>query len=92
MDTFNQPDFTCGPAGHHVVDWQLVATAGAARREPAGRDVRERISQLEAEAMRLVHSAVTSPATAAAQRSLAALDAEIRSLRAELAWRRAEAC
>jgi len=92
METFNHPDFAGGPAGDHVVDWQLVATAGAARRDSAERDVRERISRLEAEAMTLVRSAVTTPATAAVQRSLAALDAEIRSLRAELAWHRAAAC
>lgn len=71
----------------HVVDWQLVGTFGAAE----VRDVRERIRGLETRAIALLRTAVTNPGTAEAQRSLAVLEGEIARLRADLAWRRAEA-
>jgi len=84
------PDRVLVASGHHVVDWQLVATAEAAGRHTECRDVRERIRVLEARALTLLRTAVTHPGAAAAQRSLSALEVEIASLRADLAWRRTE--
>jgi len=86
----NTPDRVLVSSAHHVVDWQLVGTAGATLHDTECRDVRERIRVLEARALTLLRTAVTSPGAAAAQRSLSAIEVEIASLRADLAWRRAE--
>ena len=84
----------CGaliPSGDHVVDWQLVRAAEmAADGPPEARDLRERIKALEGRAMTLLREAVADPGANARRRALAALDAEIAALRADLAWRRAE--
>ena len=86
MDTANRPGRGLNSNDHHVVDWQLVVTVDTERR-----DVAERIRVLEARALSLLRAATTSPGSAAAQRSLTALEAEITRLRSDLAWRRAEA-
>jgi len=75
-----------------VAERQPAAIAEAPRHGTDNRDLREQIKVLESRALTLVHSAVmNSGTTAAAHRSLAAVDAEITSLRAELAWQRTEA-
>ena len=76
---------------HHVVDWQLVRTTDNPQHDGNIRDVRERIRVLEAQAItlsRLVGR--TNPGFSAARESLAVLDRQIASLRADLAWGRAE--
>ena len=78
------------PQQAHVVDWQLTGSAGAGQCESSSQELRDRIKALEARAMSLLHPAITTPGAVAAQRSLAALEAEIARLRADLAWRRAE--
>jgi hypothetical protein len=87
METANQPGraWTFSSNDSHVVDWQLLGTADTQRRE-----VHEHIKELESRAMRLLRAAMTNPGAAAAQRSLAALEAEIARLRSDLAWRKAE--
>ena len=74
-----------------MVDWQLVRTAdtGADKRSEV-RDLRERIKALEGRAMTLLRDVVAHPGAYAGRRALAALDAEIAALRADLAWRRSE--
>ena len=67
-----------------MVDWQHIGTGSAAE----SRDVRERIRLLETRALALLRTAVTDPRAAEAQRSLAAFEAEIAMVRADLAWRR----
>lgn len=91
METSDYPDQALVRSREHVVEWQLIGAADAQQYDPEGRAIRERIRMLEAQAMALLRAAVTNPGAAAAQRSLAVLDAEIASLRADLAWRRAEA-
>lgn len=91
METSSHPDRALVLSREHVVEWQLVGAADARQYEVEGRDVRERIRVLEAQAMMLLCAAVTNPGAVAARRSLAALEAEITSLRADFAWRRAEA-
>jgi hypothetical protein len=91
MGTTSHPDGALALTGDHVVEWQLIGAADARQYEAEGRDVRERLLALEAEAMTLLRAALTDPDAVAARRSLAALDAEIASLRADIAWRRAEA-
>ena len=79
------------PVGEHVVDWQLVRTADpAADNRSEVRDLRERIKALEGRAMTLLRELVADPGAHAGRRALAALDAEIAALRADLAWRKAE--
>jgi hypothetical protein len=89
METARHADRDFALSGDHVVEWQLVGATDSREYEAEGRDVRERLLALEAQAMTLLRAAVTNPGAAAARRSLAALDAEILSLRAEIAWRRA---
>jgi len=88
MDSGNHTDGALS-SGHHVVEWQLDVTPSQAR--PHDHDVQGRIQVLQAQAMALLHTVVTNRGTAATRQALSALDAEIASLRAQLAWRRAEA-
>jgi hypothetical protein len=75
----------------HVVDWQLVRTTDNHQLGSKVRDVRERIRMLEAQAITLSRLVVrTNPEFSAARESLAVLDRQIASLRADLAWGRAE--
>lgn len=90
METASHADRYFALTGDHVVEWQLVGATDNRHFETEGRDVRERLLALEAQAMTLLRAAVTNPGAAAARRALAALDAEIASLRADIAWRRAE--
>jgi len=77
---------------HHVVDWQLVRTTDSVQPGSSVRDVRGRIRMLEAQAITLSRLVVrTNPEFSSARVSLAALDRQIASLRADLAWGRAEA-
>jgi hypothetical protein len=89
METSGHPDQTFVLSRDYVVEWQLVEAGDARQHEAVGRDTRDRIRVLEAQAMTLLRMAVTN--SGAAWRSLSALDAEIAGLRADLAWRRAEA-
>jgi hypothetical protein len=91
METSNHPGRAFASCPDHVVEWQLRGTPAASRHDSEGRNVRERIRALEAQALTHLRTAVTRPGALAAQRSLAVLDAEIARLRADLAWRRAEA-
>jgi hypothetical protein len=83
------PHYKLVTSGDHLVDWQLARTFDAAPHAADERNTRERIRSLEAHAMTLLRAAVGNATAAAAQRSLAALDAEIAILRADLASRRA---
>src|SRR5215469_8096644 len=73
---------------HHVVDWQLVRTADTAAGGWEVRDPRQRIKELEARGMTLLLEVVADPRAVQRHRALAALDAEIAALRADLAWER----
>jgi hypothetical protein len=74
----------------HIVDWQLVRTTDSRQYGSSVRDVRERIRMLEAEATTLSRLVVrTNPGVSAARESLAVLDRQIASFRADLAWGRA---
>jgi hypothetical protein len=75
---------------HHVVDWQLVRTTDNHQHDSDVRDVRERIRMLEAQAITLSRLLLSNPGSSTARESLAALDRQIASLRADLAWGRAE--
>ena len=75
---------------HHVVDWQLVRTTDNHQHDSNVHDVRERIRMLEAQAITLSRLVLANRGFSAARESLAALDKQIASLRADLAWRRAE--
>jgi hypothetical protein len=75
----------------HVVDWQLVRTTDNPQHDSSGSGARERIRILEAQATALSRVVLANPAVYATRESLAALDRQIASLRADLAWRRAEA-
>ena len=95
MGTSNQQaDWALGLSVDPVVDWQTVRTADAAACHTGDynmRQMRERLKALEARALTLSRAVVRDPAAVVAQRSLVALDAEIVTLRAELAWHRAAA-
>jgi len=91
MHSYNSACCAFVPGGDHVVDWQLVRTADtAADSRTEIRDLRERIKALESRAMTLCREVVARPGADAGRRALAALDAEIAVLRADLAWRKAE--
>jgi hypothetical protein len=75
----------------HVVDWQLVRTPDTHQHDSNVRDVRERIRMLQAQAITLSCLVRANPRFSADRESLAALDKQIAFLRADLAWRRAEA-
>lgn len=91
METFYYPARAIVSSMNHVVDWQPARAALATRYVTADRDVRERIKVLQAHAMTLLHGVRTNRDTATAQQALYTLEAEIIGLRAELAWRKAEA-
>lgn len=94
MKTSNQLVGTLCPSDNHVVDWQIVRAADAATdqtRDCKDREMRGRLNALEARALKLSRAVVRDPAAVVARRSLVALDTEIATLRAQLAWHRAEA-
>jgi hypothetical protein len=76
---------------HQVVDWQLVRTTDNPQHESNTHAVRERIRMLEEQAIALARVALANRGFSAARESLTALDRQIASLRADLAWQRAEA-
>jgi len=90
METFNHPDRTLFSTVNQAAEAQLVRPALAARCGMAHADAPARIRALQANGMTL--QAVQERRDAAsAQRALSALAAELIGLRAERAWRRAEA-
>jgi len=91
MQTFYYPARAIVSSMNQVVDRQPARLALAARYVAANRDLHERIKVLQTHAMTLLHVVQTNPATAGAQQALYTLEAEITDLRAELAWRKAEA-
>lgn len=90
METVNHPDPALVSTTNHVVDWQLVGTALAARDGTGDRDVRKRVTVLQARG-KLLQAVLANPGTAATQQALAAVNAEIAGLLSQLAWRRDEA-
>jgi uncharacterized protein involved in exopolysaccharide biosynthesis len=75
----------------HVVDWQIVRNTDNNQHDWNVHGLRERIQMLEGQAITLSRLVVrTNPKFSAARESLAALDRQIASLRADLAWGRAE--
>jgi hypothetical protein len=77
-------------ADNHVVDWQLIATVPG-REDPAARGTRDRIRNLETQAAALLRQMSASPDLGGMRVTLSELDQEIAALRAERAWRRANA-
>ena len=76
----------------YFVDWQIQDSAApAASLHPIEtREVYRRLKVLEAQAMRLLSQLTTDPRRENVRRSLASFEAEIASLRADLAWRKME--
>ena len=76
----------------HVVDWQIQdsGTLAASLNPIETREVYRRLKVLEDQATRLLSQLRTDARREAVRRSLAAFEAEIVSLRADLAWRRME--
>lgn len=91
MKTSNRPAWALCSSDNHLVDWQIVRASGAATNQSGYCEVREmrgRLNALEARALKLWRAVVRDPAAVVARRSLVALDTEIATLRAELAWHR----
>ena len=76
----------------HIVDWQIQDSGAlVASLDPIEtREVYRRLKVLEDQAARLLSQLRTDPRREAVRRSLASFEAEIVSLRADLAWRRME--
>ena len=92
MGTSNPSTWSLGANANFAKDRQPVRSTSGARRDAGNGDLRERIGALETRAMTLLRTAIMNAGTsAAAHRSLAVVDAELRGLRAELAWHRADA-
>jgi hypothetical protein len=68
----------------HVVDWQLVRSTESYHY--SNRDLRVQIRLLETQASTLSRFVLANPEATAKRESLAALDRQIASLRATLAW------